>query len=102
MDTDGSALLVQFALAWVLPCGIIGALIGPRKGRAPLRGFAIGGIGGPFGLVYLALQRDVARSGRLMPPSPTDELLKLGEARRQGLVTQEEFEAKKRELLARM
>jgi len=50
---------LMLVAAWVLVWGTIGALIAPRKGWTPGRGFAFSAVLGIFGIAFLALQPDV-------------------------------------------
>lgn len=53
MDALAAILFVAFV------CGIIGALIAPRKGYTPGGGFVMCGLFTIFGIAYLALRPDV-------------------------------------------
>lgn len=100
-------LIVGFA-AWVTLFGTIGAVVAPRKGRTPWSGFVLAGIFGIFGIAYLVVQPDTEQDGDIawrqsaLTYDAAAALHSLSDLHDRGAVTDAEFEAKKRELLARM
>ncbi len=101
--------LPLIVVVWVI-CGIIGALIAPRKGWDPSGGFVVGVIFGVFGIAYLSLQRDAAQgqliksystSGTSSPPGSrqvapapqtrADRLVDLEHQRERGVIDDSQY-----------
>lgn len=62
-------ILVYAAVGLV--CGIVGALIAPRKGMSPGVGFAVGFLLSLIGLAWIAIQSDKAPSRGVEMDSPS-------------------------------
>jgi hypothetical protein len=97
--------------AWVALFGTIGALIAPGKGLSPGVGFVVAGIFGIFGVAYIALltpkpaeeeDDSLDYEDDVYEDDVLDQLERLGKLRDSGILTIEEFEAKKTELLRRL
>lgn len=93
-------------LTGALVFGSIAALIAPRKGFNPAAAFFAGAMLAIITIPYLLMQPDadpepVAWSPPVTPAAATT-LHDLADLHERGAVTDAEYEAKKRELLARM
>lgn len=100
--------LVVLGLLWSLVPMVIAASIAKSRGVSVGIALLITLVFGWLGLLFLYLVRDGSislRAGGSEEPrvatGAADEIRKLGELRREGLLTDEEFEAQKARLLAR-
>jgi hypothetical protein len=59
-----------YAVFWVVAFGVVGYMLGPRKGYDPMGGAGIGALFGIFGVLFLLLKGDVARPEPLTPRQP--------------------------------
>lgn len=86
-------------ISYIVYCflfGLLGGCINEKKGCSYWTGFWCGFLLGIFGILIIAMQKDNTIKSDF---SPADELKKYKELLDKDIITQEEFEAKKKELL---
>lgn len=102
MEYQGTLIIYFF---WIVIFALVGAAIGASRGRA-LAGFFFGFLIGPIGWILIAVgpnykaeARRKLRDEEEKSQSNIDQLAKLGALREKGLITEAEWELKKKQLL---
>lgn len=84
---------------YCLGFGLLGGYINEKKGCNYWTGFWCSFLFGVLGLIIVAVQKDKNQSSNNNNTSNTEELKKYKELLDNEVITQEEFEAKKKQLL---
>ena len=98
--------MTEILILWVVVFGSAGYVIAPHRGYDPLQGAILCAIAGFIGIIILGLTKGPEWVDEPAAVAPRDtgatRLRELADLRDDGLISADEFEAKKADLLARM
>lgn len=97
MDTMGTIIFIILYLLVCLMCGLIAGYINKNKGCSYKIGFWCGFLLGIIGIIIVAVQENKNTSKNII--ADADEIKKYKELLDNGVITQQEFEVKKKQLL---